>query len=79
MSVLYISAGMHHKNNISILNYKNINFTKTDTINNIDLSLYDVVYSPATQINASLYPKTLTDHNIIKSERTTYIQPIYWV
>ena len=91
MSVLYISAGMHHKNNISILNYKNINFTTTNTINNIDLSLYDVVYSPATPINASLYPKTkfifgphfnvFPDHNIniIKSERTTYIQPSDWV
>ena len=93
MKILYISAGMHHKNHHALMNYTNITFviTNNTNLNNYDLTTFDAVYSPAIPLDVSLYPNTkfifgphfsvFPDHKInnIKSDKTIYLQPSEWV
>ena len=61
MKIIYLQNGMHHKNHHAIINYKNIQLffiNNPHDLDSIDLTQFDCVYSPATPINASKYPKT---------------------
>lgn len=94
MKILYLQKGMHHKNHHALTQYKNIQLHtifKPEDLDSIDLTKFDCVYSPATPINASKYPKTKfifgphfsvfpVEHqmNIIKSQNTTYVHPSEW-
>lgn len=94
MRVLFITSGLHHKNLHSINNYKNIDFHKINSINeisNYDLSNYDCVFSPCFPIDISLYQTTYfifgpqfsvfpdSRINFIKSSKTSYIILSKWV
>jgi hypothetical protein len=61
MKIIYLQNGMHHKNHHAMINYKNIQLFMINNphdLDSIDLTQFDCVYSPATPINASKYPKT---------------------
>jgi hypothetical protein len=85
---------MHPKNNHALINYPNIHLhTTNDTsiLDNIDLSQFDCVYSPAIPINVSKYPNTkflfgphfsvfpeVNQMNVIRGPNTIYLQPSEW-
>ena len=92
MKVLFINTGMHLKNLYAFTNY-NIEITHVydNSIDNIDLSKYDVVYSPSHPINVNNYPDTkfiFGPHfsvfpnqyqmQIIQGNNSIYIQPSEW-
>lgn len=93
MKVLYFQSSMHVKNHHALINYKNISLHVIDTpdLDRIDLSQYDVVYSPCQPIDVSKYPNTkfifgphfsiFPDNrlNLIKSEKTVYNLLSDWV
>ena len=95
MKILFIKSGIHHKNLHFILNCKQITFHIIDNVNeiqNLDLSEFDVVYSPCQPIDVSKYPNTkfifgphfsVFPHqhqmNMIKGKNSIYIQPSEWV
>ena len=95
MKILYLQNGMHHKNHHALTQYKNIQLYaifKPEDLDSIDLTQFDCVYSPATPINASKYPKTKfifgphfsvfpIEHQMqmVKSPNAVYIQPSEWV
>jgi hypothetical protein len=61
MKVLYLHYNVHNKNNIAIRNYKNIEVTtinSIDELNNHDLSNFDCVLSISVPIDVSKYPNT---------------------
>jgi len=61
MRILFIKSHIHIKNLNFILNCKNIHFTIIDWIDDfykMDISSFDVVYSPCEPIDVSLYPNT---------------------
>lgn len=93
MKVLFINLGMHNKNLNALVKY-NIEITHIYNINleGIDLSKYDVVYSPSQPINVCNYPNTkfiFGPHfsvfpneyqmQIIQGKNSVYIQPSEWV
>ncbi len=94
MKILYINRYMHPKNNHALINYPNIHLhTTNDTsiLDNIDLSQFDCVYSPAIPINVSKYPNTkflfgphfsvfpeVNQMNVIRGPNTIYLQPSEW-
>lgn len=93
MKVLFINTGMHLKNLYAFTNY-NIEITHVydNSIDNIDLTKYDVVYSPSHPINVNNYPNTkfiFGPHfsvfpnqyqmQIIQGKNVVYIQPSEWV
>ncbi len=93
MKVLFINTGMHLKNLHAFTNY-NIGITSiySNSLNNIDLSNYDVVYSPSQPINVNNYPNTKfifgphfsvfpQEHQmqLITGKNSIYIQPSDWV
>ena len=52
---------MHDKNHHALINYKTINLYVIDnigTLDSIDLSMFDCVYSPCIPINVDKYPNT---------------------
>ena len=57
MKVLFININMHSKNFNALMKYNNnfyvINHTNLDSI---DLSIFDVIYSPSVPINVEKYP-----------------------
>jgi glycosyltransferase involved in cell wall biosynthesis len=85
---------MHSKNNNALMNYKNINFyiiNNITNLNEIDLSKFDVVYSPCEPINVNEYPNTkfiFGPHfsvfpekhhmDIIRRKNVIYVQPSEW-
>jgi hypothetical protein len=91
-NVLFVGF-LHHKNDNAVLKYKNIHFTRIYEFDpSIDLSLYDVVYSPSVDINVSLYPRVKfifgphfsvfpEEHRIrvIQGPNSIYVQPSKWV
>lgn len=62
MKVLYIKSNMHVKNHHALMNYKNIDFTIINSVNDFykmeNISSFDAVYSPCDPIDVSLYPST---------------------
>ena len=94
MKILYIKHGMHLKNHNSMMSYKNINLyivESNNVINNIDLNIFDAVYSPCEPIDVSKYPNTKfifgphfsvfpqKQHmDIIQGLNSIYIQPSEW-
>ena len=94
MKILYIKHQMHHKNHHALINYKNINFYVIDnltTLDRIDLSIFDCVYSPCIPINVNKYPNTkflFGPHfsvfpekhqmDIIRRNKVLYAQPSEW-
>ena len=59
MKILCYSKGLHHKNLYAIKNYKTIQFDifeNLEELSRIDLSKYDIVYSPAETIPVSNFP-----------------------
>lgn len=61
MKILYLQNGMHHKNQHAITHYKMIHLyviNVPEDLDYIDLTEFDCVYSPATPIDVSKYPKT---------------------
>ena len=59
MKVLFININMHQKNLNALMKY-NINFyiIKHTNLDLIDLSIFDVIYSPSIPINVSKYPNS---------------------
>jgi hypothetical protein len=90
MKILFINYGMHHKNLNAIKNYKNIDIDIIENLQNIDISNYDVVYSPAEPIDTSRFPEkkfifgphfsVFPDQKIkhIINKNTIYVQPSKW-
>lgn len=90
MKILFINYGMHHKNLNAIKNYKNIDIDIIENLQNIDISNYDVVYSPAEPIDTSRFPdkkfifgphfSVFPDQKIkhIINKNTIYVQPSKW-
>jgi hypothetical protein len=86
-------GSLHHKNENAILKYKNIHVTRVPVLNNyMDLSHYNVVYSPGGCINVSLYPNikfifgphfsVFPEENrirVIQGLNSMYVQPSQWV
>ena len=86
---------MHQKNNNAMMNYKNIFLYIIDNIemlNQVDLTLFDCIYSPGISINVNKYPKIKfifgphfsvfpeKQHmDIITGNKIIYIQPSNWV
>ena len=59
--VLYIQSTTHAKNHHAIMNYKNIQvypIYDVNQLNQINLSLFDCVFSPCCPIDVSKYPNT---------------------
>lgn len=61
MRILLVDVNLHAKNHHAIMNYKNIQFFPiydVNQLNQINLSLFDCVFSPACPIDVSKYPNT---------------------
>jgi hypothetical protein len=92
MRVLFININMHFKNLDALLKYKIEVFTINHTnLDSIDLSIFDVIYSPAVPIHVKKYPNSkflFGPHfsvfpekyhmDIIKSKNVIYTQPSDW-
>jgi hypothetical protein len=94
MKILFVNS-IHHKNYHSLINYKNINLTIVNSINDIysyNFNDYDCVYSPSHPIDVSKYPNTKfifgphfsvfpnpAQVSLIKGKNSVYIQPSSWV
>ena len=92
MKVLLINISIHQKNLHALLHY-NIEITNVSSsnLNFIDLSQFDVVYSPSQPIDVKKYPNTkfifgphfsvFPENNliIIKGNKSIYVQPSKWV
>ncbi len=93
MRVLFINVGMHSKNLHALTKYNiDITYIYNDNLNGIDLTKYDVVYSPSQPINVCSYPNTKfifgphfsvfpNDYQMqmIQGNNSIYIQPSEWV
>lgn len=93
MNLLLIDIHLHIKNKIALFQYQfNITCIYHTNLNEIDLSKYDIVYSPHLPINVSLYPNTkfiFGPHfsvlpekdklDLIVGPNSTYIMPSDWV
>ena len=97
MKILFIKSGIHPKNLNFILNCKKIELTTivnhVNEIHNLNMSDYDVVYSPCEPIDVAKHPNTkfifgphfsVLPHqshmNMIRNNNNVvYIQPSDWV
>jgi glycosyltransferase involved in cell wall biosynthesis len=91
MKILLINYGMHNKNLNAIKKYTKLDIDIIDHLQNIDITKYDVVYSPSEPIDVSNFPdknfifgphfSTFPNHKIkpIINKNTIYIQPSEWV
>ena len=95
MKILFINKWIHPKNMNSLQQYKKINFTIINSINDIDKDKckeFDVIYSPSEPINVNEYkhckfifgPHFSVSPNeyqiqMIKGLNSIYIQPSRWV
>lgn len=92
MKILFIDINMHQKNLNALINY-NINISRINHTNldSIDLSQFDVVYSPSQPINVKKYPdikfifgphfSVFPQNNhmeMIQGSNSIYIQPSEW-
>jgi hypothetical protein len=92
MKVLFINIAMHAKNLNALTRY-NINIISINHTNldNIDLSQFDIVYSPSKPINVKKYPNVkfiFGPHfsvfpqkhqmEIIEGNNSVYVQPSEW-
>lgn len=93
MNILLIDLNIHTKNRDALLNYNNnnyfiINHTNLDII---DLSKFDIVYSPSQPILVNKYPNTKfifgphfsvfpekNQMDIIEGNNSIYVQPSEW-
>ncbi len=89
--LIYNAKTLHHKNAIGlkqILDYLNIDYVFTNQ-QNIDMSSYDIIYSPSTPISKMYNSKFIygphfsvfPDHKlqqIPRNQRAIYIQPSEW-
>lgn len=92
MNILFIDLHLHHKNREALFNYNNnyvvINHTNLDVI---DLSKFDVVYSPSQAIDVNKYLNTKfifgphfsvfpekNQMDIIQGRNSIYVQPSEW-
>jgi hypothetical protein len=95
MKILFLKGlGIHHKNEHALSLYKNTQFYKINSaedLDHLDLSQYDCVYSPSTPINVRKYPgikfifgpqfSIFPDEHqmaIISAPNAIYIQPSEW-
>jgi len=94
MKILFIKSHTHYKNFNFILNCKKIEFYIINSINeiiNVDITLFDAVFSPCEITDVSKYPHTKfifgpqcclfpNDINLelVKDKNSIYIQPSYW-
>ena len=93
MKVLYFQSSMHVKNHHALVNYKNITLhvIHSPNLDSINLSEYDVVYSPCQPIEVRKYPNTkfifgphfsVFPHqhqmNIIRRNNVVYVHPSEW-
>ena len=94
MRILLVNVNFHKKNQHAIMNYKNIKVVSiyhVNQIDNIDLSLFDCVYSPALPIDVSKYPTTkfifgphfsvFPNQNqlqLVNKPNSVYIMPSQW-
>ena len=92
MKVLFINVGMHSKNLHALTKYNiDITYIYNTNLNGIDLTKYDVVYSPSQPINVRSYPNTKfifgphfsvfpNDYQMqmIQGNNSIYIQPSEW-
>jgi glycosyltransferase involved in cell wall biosynthesis len=90
MKILLINYGLHHKNLHAIKKYDNVDIDITNKLYDIDITNYDIVYSPSEPIDTSLFPdkkfifgphfSTFPNHKIkpIINKNTIYIQPSEW-
>jgi hypothetical protein len=90
MKILFINFGIHHKNKSALEKYKRLDIDTINTLENLDFSNYDIIYSPSEPIDTSLYPdkkflfgphfSTFPNNKIEKiiGKNTIYIQPSEW-
>ena len=92
MKVLFVDLHLHHKNKNALLKYNfNIDSINTTNLDNIDLTKYDVVYSPGLPINVNKYINTkflfgphfsiqpdYEQMNLIRGNNCIYVQPSNW-
>jgi hypothetical protein len=91
INILYLCNWNHPKNHNALIHYKNIKFTQVTTLNSIDLSKFNAVYSPDIPVNTNLYPNTKfifgphfsvfpekNQIDMISNPNTIYIQPSEW-
>lgn len=93
MKVLFININMHQKNLNALMKY-NINFyiINHTNLDSIDLSIFDVIYSPCEPINVSKYPNSKflfgphfsvfpekNKMDMITGKNIVYVQPSNWV
>ena len=92
MNILLIHHNFHIKNYNAFMKYGfNVTHIYHTNLNNIDLSKFDIVYSPSLPINVSAFPDTKfifgphfsvfpeENHmNMIKGHNSIYIQPSDW-
>ena len=56
MKILLINYGMHNKNLNAIKKYTKVNIDIINDLQNIDITNYDIVYSPSEPIDVSNFP-----------------------
>jgi hypothetical protein len=90
MKILFIKRGMHHKNLNALINYTNIDIDIVDNLQSVDITKYDIIYSPAEIFDTSKYPNkkfifgphfSVFPNNKIETiinKNTIYIQPSEW-
>lgn len=94
IKVLFLKTFIHDKNWNALQKYKNIDLTIVHSLEELykqDLTKYDAVYSPSTNIDVKLYPTTrfiFGPHfstfaekeriDIISGENSIYIHPSKW-
>ena len=91
MKLLLINYGIHHKNLNAIKKYTKLDIDIIDDLQNIDISKYDIVYSPSEPRDVSNFPdkkfifgphfSTFPNHKIksIINKNSIYVQPSEWV
>ena len=92
MKILFININMHSKNYNALMQYNNIFYVINHTnLDSIDLSIFDVIYSPSVPINVKKYPNSKflfgphfsvfpekNDMDIIQGLNSIYVQPSEW-
>jgi len=92
MKVLFINVNMHQKN-LNALSRYNLDITSinNNNLDNINLDVFDVVYSPSLPVNIKKYPNTKfifgphfsvfpqeQQMQMITGKKSIYIQPSDW-
>ncbi len=56
INMLFINTYIHHKNHHFISNFKKINLINCNSVNDINIDMIDIVFSPSEPIDVSKYP-----------------------